>query len=441
MRFAVMGPGLMSKRQKEARKRQSFPGGLAADLSQASGVAKKAAAPKQKAKGKKAKKARQGPAPPQKAAPVSAINLAVDSSSSSEDESGPCWIVREGWAGNLFKIGYRLRHLQSHWLWKFIKAWQFRAVQKLGARQVQQIRQSEETKRQASGLDAQSKQARWLKSFSEDLIGKFGETSLRQIAAQGNLYGGTRLRHPQARDVQSVSKAAAVFARHCVREIERQKQEGSASAGSIPNGWEIAPEENRAGSSDPIDQAGESATLSQCRQRLKAQAEYDQAGKSARTRSWELASAAKAQAEFKAQADRAQQAYIEAENRIRIERERLRAAQEKARIQGWEATKLREASLRAGDSPDCWVAIEVRKLQSVEAQAVQVKAEVKEEVASPEPAPADNHLRSALFDAATLEEIKLEGQVNDWLAPVEKCSECAVSAYGFCHCDNCTGSY
>ena len=59
MRFAVMGPGLMSKRQKEARKRQSFPGGLAADLSQASGVAKKAAAPKQKAKGKKAKKARQ----------------------------------------------------------------------------------------------------------------------------------------------------------------------------------------------------------------------------------------------------------------------------------------------------------------------------------------------------------------------------------------------
>ena len=58
MRFAVMGPGLMSKRQKEARKRQSFPGGLAADLSQASGVAKKAAAPKQKAKGKKAKKAR-----------------------------------------------------------------------------------------------------------------------------------------------------------------------------------------------------------------------------------------------------------------------------------------------------------------------------------------------------------------------------------------------
>ena len=65
MRFAVMGPGLMSKRQKEARKRQSFPGGLAADLSQASGVAKKAAAPKQKAKGKKAKKARQGPAPPQ----------------------------------------------------------------------------------------------------------------------------------------------------------------------------------------------------------------------------------------------------------------------------------------------------------------------------------------------------------------------------------------
>ena len=134
MRFAVMGPGLMSKRQKEARKRQSFPGGLAADLSQASGVAKKAAAPKQKAKGKKAKKARQGPAPPQKAAPVSAINLAVDSSSSSDDESGPCWIVREGWAGNLFKIGYRLRHLQSHWLWKFIKAWQFRAVQKLGAR-------------------------------------------------------------------------------------------------------------------------------------------------------------------------------------------------------------------------------------------------------------------------------------------------------------------
>jgi hypothetical protein len=412
MRFAVMGPGLMSKRQKEVRKRQSFPGGLAADLSQASGVAKKAAAPKQKAKGKKAKKARQGPAPPQKAAPVSAINLAVDSSSSSEDESGPCWIVREGWAGNLFKIGYRLRHLQSHWLWKFIKAWQFRAVQKLGARQVQQIRQSEETKRQASGLDAQSKQARWLKSFSEDLIGKFGETSLRQIAAQGNLYGD-----PQVRDVQSVSKAAAVFARHCVREIERQRQEGSASAGSIPNGWEIAPEENRAGSSDPIDQAGKSATLSQCRQRLKAQAE------------------------FKAQAERAQQAYIEAENRIRIERERLRAAQEKARIQGWEATKLREASLRAGDSPDCWVAIEVRKLQSVEAQAVQVKAEVKEEVASPEPAPADNHLRSALFDAATLEEIKLEGQVNDWLAPVEKCSECAVSAYGFCHCDNCTGSY
>jgi len=51
-----MGPGLMSKRQKEARKRQSFPGGLAADLSQASGVAKKAAAPKRKAKeeGKKA---------------------------------------------------------------------------------------------------------------------------------------------------------------------------------------------------------------------------------------------------------------------------------------------------------------------------------------------------------------------------------------------------
>jgi hypothetical protein len=42
----------MSKRQKEVRKRQSFPGGLAADLSQASGVAKKAAAPKQKAKGK-----------------------------------------------------------------------------------------------------------------------------------------------------------------------------------------------------------------------------------------------------------------------------------------------------------------------------------------------------------------------------------------------------
>ena len=188
----------------------------------------------------------------------------MDSSSSSEDESGPCWIVREGWAGNLFKIGYRLRHLQSHWLWKFIKAWQFRAVQKLGARQVQQIRQSEEAKRQASGLDAQSKQARWLKSFSEDLIGKFGETSLRQIAAQGNLYGGTRLRHPQARDVQSVSKAAAVFARHCVREIERQRQEGSASAGSIPNGWEIAPEENRAGSSDPIDQAGESATQLHC---------------------------------------------------------------------------------------------------------------------------------------------------------------------------------
>ena len=240
-------------------------------------MAKKAAAPKQKAKGKKAKKARQGSAPPQKAAPVSAINLAVDSSSSSEDESGPCWIVREGWAGNLFKIGYRLRHLQSHWLWKFIKAWQFRAVQKLGARQVQQIRQSEEAKRQASGLDAQSKQARWLKSFSEDLIGKFGETSLRQIAAQGNLYGD-----PQVRDVQSVSKAAAVFARHCVREIERQRQEGSASAGSIPNGWEIAPEENRAGSFDPVDQAGKSATLSQCRQRLKAQAEYDQAGKSAR---------------------------------------------------------------------------------------------------------------------------------------------------------------
>ena len=50
MRFAVMGPGLMSKRQKEVRKRQSFPGGLAADLSQASGVAKKAAAPKRKAK-------------------------------------------------------------------------------------------------------------------------------------------------------------------------------------------------------------------------------------------------------------------------------------------------------------------------------------------------------------------------------------------------------
>ena len=88
MRFAVMGPGLMSKRQKEVRKRQSFPGGLAADLSQASGVAKKAAAPMQKAKakGKKAK-ARQGLAPPQKAAPVSAIDLAVDSSSSSEDES------------------------------------------------------------------------------------------------------------------------------------------------------------------------------------------------------------------------------------------------------------------------------------------------------------------------------------------------------------------
>ena len=86
MRFAVMGPGLMSKRQKEVRKRQSFPGGLAADLSQASGAAKKAAAPKQKAKGKR-QKARQGPAPPQKAAPVSAIDLAVDSSSSSEDES------------------------------------------------------------------------------------------------------------------------------------------------------------------------------------------------------------------------------------------------------------------------------------------------------------------------------------------------------------------
>jgi transposase InsO family protein len=34
MRFAVMGPGLMSKRVKEARKRQSFPRGLAADLSQ-----------------------------------------------------------------------------------------------------------------------------------------------------------------------------------------------------------------------------------------------------------------------------------------------------------------------------------------------------------------------------------------------------------------------
>ena len=88
-----------------------------------------------------------------------------------------------------------------------------------------------------------------------------------------------------------------------------------------------------------------------------------------------------------------------------------------------------------------WVAVEVRKLHTVEAQAVQVKAEVKEEVASPEPAPADIHLRSALFDAATLEEIKLEGQVNDWLVPAEKCSECAVSAYGFCHCDNCTGSY
>ena len=57
-------------------------------------------------------------------------------------------------------------------------AWQFRAVQKLGAREVKQIRQSEEAKRQAS----EAKQASWLKSFSEDLIGKIGESRLQQIA-------------------------------------------------------------------------------------------------------------------------------------------------------------------------------------------------------------------------------------------------------------------